>query len=416
MSERANSPTIGVEEEFLLVDPVTGRLRMENEAVGAEAKRIGIDLQPELGACQVETATGVCRGVDDLRRELIALRSGLAEAARQRECRPVAVGVPVTGPPEQEVSDVPRYRAMERQFGILARQHGICGCHVHVAVPDRDAAIQVGNRLRPWLPSLLALTANSPIHYGADTGCASWRSILWRRWPATGPPPVFADAQEYDRVVMSMIDCGAILDERMVYWDVRPSGRYPTVEIRVSDVPATADETVLLALLVQGLVVAALRDAAEGLPVTRVPEQQLEAAYWRAARDGLEGLGVDPFSARCVPARVLVEKMVESIQDALEENGTRTAVVAGLRKRIVEGSGARRQRRALRRARAIADVVADAADRTMQGCTVAPTVREPTPAVGESALAVGESALAVGESGGGPVGSIEVPASAPPTG
>ncbi|RVW05696.1 carboxylate-amine ligase [Rhodococcus xishaensis] len=408
MSERSNSPTIGVEEEFLLVDPRTGRLRMENAAVGAEAKRMGIDLQPELGACQVETATGVCRSGDDLLRELISLRSGLAEAARRRECRPVAVGVPVAGPSVQEVSDVPRYQAMERQFGILARQHGICGCHVHVAVPDRDAAIQVGNRLRPWLPSLLALTANSPIHYGADTGCASWRSILWRRWPATGPPPVFADAHEYDRVVMSMIDCGAILDERMVYWDVRPSGRYPTVEIRVSDVPATADETVMLAQLVQGLVVTALRDAVEGRPATEVPGPQLEAAYWRAAHDGLEGLGVDPFSTRCVPARVLVEKMIESIEDALEENGTRTAVVAGLRKRIAEGSGARRQREALRRACTVTDVVVDAAERTMQGCSVAPPI-------GGSAPRVGEFAPPVGESGGEPVGSIEMPAPAPPT-
>ncbi len=115
----------------------------------------------------------------------------------------------------------------------------------------RATAVQVSNHLRPWLPSLLALSANSPIHRGVDTGYASWRSILWSHWPSAGPPPYFSSLEEYDRTVAAMLECGSILDKAMVYWDVRPSTNFPTVEVRVSDVPATVDETVLMATVVR---------------------------------------------------------------------------------------------------------------------------------------------------------------------
>ena len=145
---------------------------------------------------------------------------------------------------------------------MIAHEQGICGCHVHVAVPDREAAIQVGNRLRPWLPLLLAVTANSAIYRNTDTGYASWRSILWQRWPVAGPPPQFDSADEYDAVVRQLLDTGAMLDDGMVYWDVRPSANFPTVEVRVADVPATVAETVLFAALVRGAVMTALDDGA----------------------------------------------------------------------------------------------------------------------------------------------------------
>lgn len=200
------NPTVGVEEEFLLVDPVTAWPRMDNDAVVAEAHRAGVELQRELGACQIETTSPVCTGPEELTTQLARLRSAAAQAAARCGCRLLASAVPLVGPREHQVSNDDRYRSMERAFGILARQHGVCGCHIHVAVPDRNCAIAVGNRLRPWLPSLLALTANSPIYSGVDTGCASWRSVMWRRWPSAGAPPLFRDAHEFDRVVAAMVD------------------------------------------------------------------------------------------------------------------------------------------------------------------------------------------------------------------
>ncbi|MCV7200908.1 YbdK family carboxylate-amine ligase, partial [Mycolicibacterium peregrinum] len=155
------------------------------------------------------------------------------------------------------VTDAPRYRRIGAQFGMIAHEQGICGCHVHVRVPDRAAAIYVSNWLRPWLPSLLALSANSPLYRNADTGHASWRSVLWSRWPAAGPPPFFTSPEDFDRTVRLLVDAGVILDEDMVYWDVRPSADFPTVEVRVADVPATVAETVLLATLIRAAVMTA---------------------------------------------------------------------------------------------------------------------------------------------------------------
>src|SRR6185312_11298827 len=183
-------------------------------------------------------------------------------------------------------------RIAER-FGMIAHEQGISGCHVHVAVPNRDVAVQVSNRLRPSLPSLLALTANSAVYRSADTGHASWRSVLWARWPSAGPPPHFDSMDDYDATVQMMLDEGAMLDDGMVYWDVRPSANFPTVEVRVADVPATVADTVLYATLVRALVTTAVEDDRRDAPLPAISPQALSAAYWKAARYGLEGELVD---------------------------------------------------------------------------------------------------------------------------
>ncbi len=167
-------------------------------------------------------------------------------------------------PHEFPITDTPRYREIAEKFGMIAHEQGICGCHVHVAVPNREAAIRVSNRLRPWLPLLLALTANSAVYRNTDTGYASWRSVLWQRWPSAGPPPHFDSADEYDAMVGMLLRAGAMLDDGMVYWDVRPSANFPTIEVRVADVPATVAETVLLATLIRASVMTALEDERRG--------------------------------------------------------------------------------------------------------------------------------------------------------
>ncbi len=254
----ASHPTVGVEEEFLLVDPDTGEPVARNEAVARFAAANGVELQLELTTCQIETTTDVANTTEELRTQLTRLRRIAAEAAEADGARLLAVGLPPTVPHEFPITDKPRYQQIATRFGMIAHEQGICGCHVHVAVPDRDAAIRVGNRLRPWLPLLLGLTANSAVYRNTDTGYASWRSILWQRWPSAGPPPHFESADEYDAVVKMLQDGGAMLDDGMVYWDVRPSATFPTIEVRVADVPATVAETVLLAALVRACVMTAL--------------------------------------------------------------------------------------------------------------------------------------------------------------
>ncbi|MFC7745226.1 glutamate-cysteine ligase family protein [Nocardiopsis composta] len=188
---------------------------------------------------------------------LARARTALAEAAAEHGLAITATGTAVLG----DVGCAPltsgaRYRRIAEEFGALRDAHAVCGCHVHVGVPTVAAALDAGNLLRRRLPALLALTANSPFLRGRDTGHASWRAVTWSRLPSAGPPPRFARPGDYDRAVAELAEAGAILDRRMVYWDVRPSPHLPTVEIRPCDVAATAEEALLAALVVRGLVAA----------------------------------------------------------------------------------------------------------------------------------------------------------------
>ncbi|KUI10485.1 carboxylate--amine ligase [Mycolicibacterium acapulense] len=364
----ATHPTIGVEEEFLLVDSASGEPVALNEAVAREAVKRGVKLQLELTTCQVETTSEVVSSSRELRDQLLRLRRLSAEAAGAAGAQLLAVGLPPTLPQEFPITDTPRYREIGEKFGMIAHEQGICGCHVHVAVPSREAAIRVSNRLRPWLPSLLALSANSAIYRNSDTGYASWRSVLWARWPSAGPPPHFDSVDEYDAVVQMMQQAGAMRDDGMVYWDVRPSKNFPTIEVRVADVPATAAETVLLAALTRAAVMTALEDERRGEPTPPLAAHALKAAYWKSARDGLDGDAVDLLeSHQRVPARELLDRLVEHVRPALEAVGDYDLVFDELRRVTDQGNGAIRQRRAWQRRRDVGDVVAEAAEATLAG-------------------------------------------------
>jgi carboxylate-amine ligase len=359
-------PTFGVEEEFLLVDPESGEPVPVNRVVAQEAKTRGIDLQLELTSCQVETTSDVADTSDELRSDLTRMRSIAAESASACGARLLAVGLPPSVPHQFPITDTPRYRKIADMFGMIAQEQGICGCHVHVAVPDRGAAIQVSNWLRPWLPLLVALSANSAIYRGADSGYASWRSILWARWPSAGPPPYFESVDDYDATVDMLIDTGAVLDDGMVYWDVRPSSRFPTIEVRAADVPLTVSETVLLATLIRAAVMTALDELESGLPPARVAAEILRAAYWKAARDGLSRSAIDlAGGCRSAPTRHLLEGFVRRIGPALDRLGEHSHVRDELNRISVAGNGAMRQIRAWRRRGEIADVIDEVAKATL---------------------------------------------------
>jgi glutamate---cysteine ligase / carboxylate-amine ligase len=364
----ASHPTMGVEEEFLLVDADTGAPAARNRAVAQRAAEDGVDLQLELTSCQVETATDVVSDSKDLREQLVTLRRTAARAAADSGARLLAVGLPPTVPHDYPITDSPRYRRIAERFGMLAHEQGICGCHVHVAVPTRAAAIRVSNRLRPWLPLLLALTANSAIYRNADSGYASWRRMLWARWPSAGPPPQFDSVDEYDATVAMMQHTGAMLDDGMVYWDVRPSANFPTIEVRVADVPATVDETVVFAVLVRAAVMTALDEERAGAGTPRLGHHALDAAYWRSARDGLAGDAIDLADTHAaVPALELLGGFVERLTPALTAVGDLELVRDGVARIGAEGNGAMRQQAAWRRRGDVADVVDAVAAATLAG-------------------------------------------------
>ncbi|MGV0745177.1 glutamate--cysteine ligase 2 [Mycolicibacterium sp. XJ870] len=361
----SSHPTIGVEEEFLLVDPQHGEPVARNKAVAGYAKNHGVELQLELTSCQVETTTDVMSSSGELRTELGRLRRIATEAAEANGARLLAVALPPTVPHKFPITPTPRYRRIGEQFGMIAHEQGICGCHVHVAVPSREAALHVSNRIRPWLHLFLALTANSAIYRNTDSGYASFRSMVWTRWPSAGPPPYFDSVEQFDATVEMLHQAGAVLDDGMIYWDVRPSANFPTVEVRVSDVPATVAETVLLATLIRASVMTALDAHENGEPTPPMTDYVLRAAYWKSAHDGLAGEAIDLMESHATaPTRALVEGLIERVRPALEALGDYDMARDELARIAEQGNGAMRQRQAWRRRGEVADVIAELAAAT----------------------------------------------------
>ncbi len=338
-------PTIGVEEEFFVVAADTGHTLPAGPAIAADCPQWPIEVKTELTPVQVEIATGVCAGLHELRRQLEIGRELIAGAASRHGGLAIACGTPPLdepGPPP--VTESPRYRWLAEEYRELLRAQGVCGCHVHIGLSDPDTAVQVSNHLRPWLPVLLALGSNSPFCGGRDTGYSSWRSVIWSRWPVSGVPPVWASARHLDDVLATLVGTKVIRDKRMAYWLVRPSPRVPTIEIRVTDTLATAEDTVLLAGLVRGLVVTALNDIHRGVPAAEVSDQLARAGMWRAARDGMAGEGLDLRHGREHSAWELTGLLLDHVRPALERAGDLALITSALARVRAAGSGAERQR------------------------------------------------------------------------
>ena len=353
--------TFGVEEEFLLVEAGSGVPFGRNVAVVEAARALGLNLTTEFASCQVETDTSVHTSAADLGTELVRLRTLAARAAASVGARLLAVAVPPVGTAPFTLTDSSRFEWITESFGSLTYGQVICGCHVHVGMPDRETALQVSNFVRLWLPSLLALSANSAVYAGFDTGYASWRAVQQTGWPVSGPPPFFRSVEHFSELAGVLHETGAILDERMLYWDIRPSSHLPTIEVRVGDVTATVDEAVTLATLVRALVITALGELHAGRTAAEVGTETLVAAKWKAAHDGLTGQGYDVLQGRITSARAVLDSLVAWTAPALEELGEYHSVRESLARRFAEGNGAVRQRRALHRGGGLAALVAELA-------------------------------------------------------
>lgn len=244
----------GIEEEYFVVDPVSREVVPRAPAVVRRARAaLGDRASTELVAFLAEAKTPPCDDLDKLAEQIRAMRAAMAAAAAAEGVRLAATGTPVLGAVvPAPIGAGPRYAESLAVYRGLDDEQSICSCHVHVEMPDRELAVQVSNHLRPWLPTLLALSANSPYWAGRDTGHACWRAMAWARWPVAGPPPFFASAAHYDDLVGTLLGCGALMDTGTVFWDVRPSARLPTVEVRLADVAPTAAEATVFAALVRG--------------------------------------------------------------------------------------------------------------------------------------------------------------------
>ncbi len=362
-------PTMGVEEEFLLVNPRTGHASPCAEAVLARYRHHGplpdgVRVHRELRLTQLEAATGVCTTADELRHQLTAARRVLAGAAAAEDCALLATGTPVgPGPATEPPASTGRYAEIDATYGAVVADYEACGCHVHVGVPDPDTAVAVVNHLGRWLPILLALSGNSPFDHGRDTGYDSWRMVLQSRFPGAGVAPHLGGHAEYRRAVEALVGCGALVDPDQTFWLARPSGRFPTVEFRVADTALTVDHAVLQALLSRALVQRALADLAGGREASPLSPQVAAAAVWAAARHGLSGDLVDAAAETRRPAWTLVDELLAHVRAPLEESGD----LAEVRKLVDAvrdgGTGAAQQR-------AVADRETAAAVRWLTAATV----------------------------------------------
>ena len=357
--------TLGVEEEFQLLDARTGEV-VSRAAEALAALPAGTPperVQGELTLSQVEIATPVCRSLDEVRAHLEHWRQVTAEAAAQAGCVLAASGTPPAGDwRAQRLARSPRYLPLHDGMRHLVDEQLIAGCHVHVGVDSPDLRVVVLDGLRAWMPVLVALTANSPLWLGVDTGFASWRTVHWWRWPVSGPPPAFGTADAYRQRVAALTATGAAPDESKVYWDVRLSARYPTVEVRATDVCRTVDEALMVAGLVRGLARVALREHARGARAPDPPPELLRAATFLAARDGVSGRLVEPALGRAVPAAEAVAAAVLRCRHELADTGDLALVEAVSSEVLRSGTASQRQRAAWARggAREVLGVVAAA--------------------------------------------------------
>ncbi|MGY1673705.1 carboxylate-amine ligase [Geodermatophilus sp. SYSU D00710] len=339
--------TLGVEEEFHLVAPGTYELTPGPRASAAAlAGEAGPRVLPEIATTQLEIATGVCTTLAQVRAELTAARTEAAAAA----ARDGLLVLPASTHPWGSWHTMPvtpgeRYEAMVERWAGLARQQDICGCHVHVGVPDLDTAVAVLDRTRPYVPVLLAMTGSSPFHDGVDTGYESWRTLWWTRFPHAGAPEPLGDADGYRRVLAGLVASGVVADGSHLYWDVRPSARLPTIEFRLADVCTTLDDTVLHAALVRSLVRVLAARAVRGEPVPEVRPEHLRAARWRAAREGVAGRLFDPLRLELVDARDAVSGLLAELEEDLTAAGEWDEVCVLVQDLLGRGTSAARQRR-----------------------------------------------------------------------
>ncbi|MEU0098757.1 glutamate--cysteine ligase [Streptomyces sp. NPDC006267] len=353
--------TVGVEEELLLVDAASGEARALSSAVLAIAEKDagGVSaFEPELHRQQLEFSTHPCTDMGELD---ASVRRWRGEAVRHAADAGASVAALATSPlpVSPKIGTGERYQWMAERYGLTAQEQLTCGCHVHVSVASDEEGVAVLDRVRRWLPVLLALSANSPFWQGKDSRYSSYRSRVWGRWPSAGPVDVHGSAEAYHAQVRSLIGTGALRDEGMVYFDARLSHRYPTVEVRIADVCLDPADTVLLATLVRGLVDTAAREWRAGEPPPAVSTSLLRVASWQAGRSGLEDRLVHPLTLRPAPAADVLRVLLDHVRDALEDCGDLAAAEKALADVVRRGNGARAQREILARTGSLRDTVAE---------------------------------------------------------
>ena len=361
--------TLGIEEEFQIVDPTTRELKSHIEQMLAAGAHLGDQIKPELHQSVVEVGTPICADIREAREAVKSLRRSLVTMAEASGARIVAAGThPISHWKDQEITERVRYKDIVNEMEDLARANLIFGLHVHVGIDDREMQVQIMNGVRAFLPHLLALSVNSPFWCGRRTGVKSVRSTIFKRFPRTQIPDYFYSWEDYCKYVDLLVRTNCIDDGKKIWWDIRPHAYFKTLEFRICDIPCRAEETVAIAALTQALVAKLYRLFESNLGIRTYHRAIIMENKFRALKQGLDGKMIDFGLRQETPTRALVLEVLDFVDDVVDDLGTR-GEMAFLRTWAASGdTGADRQVRAFEATkdlRAVVDLLVDETKRDL---------------------------------------------------
>lgn len=347
MSEQQASFSIGIEEEYQSIDPETRDLRSH---IAAEILEKGKTLlaervKPEMHQSVIEIGTGVCPNIQIADAEIRSIRRQIIGLARQNGLRLAAAGThPFAIWQKQEIYPDERYRTIVEDMKMVARANLIFGLHVHIAVEDRETAIQIMNGARYFLPHILSISTNSPFWEGIDTGFKSYRCKVFERFPRTNIPDLYSSWSEFENYVNLLIHTKCIDNAKKIWWDIRPHPFFPTLEFRVCDVPMRVEETIAIAAMCQAVIAKLWRLHEKNQTFRHYSRALIMENKWRAARYGLDGKLIDFGKQTEVDTRSLIEELLDFVRDVVDELGS-AKELEYIQTILKEGTGADRQLR-----------------------------------------------------------------------
>lgn len=350
--------TLGIEEEFQVVDPETRELKSHIHELFAEGeRRLKDEIKREMHDPVIEVGTPICRNIDEARREITRLRKEIIDLVRGGGLRIAAAGThPISHWKDVPITSAARYDRIVYELQMLARANLIFGLHVHVAVEDNETRLQIMNAARYFLPHIFALSVNSPFWCGHNTGWQSYRAKVFERFPRTGLPDYFRAWSEYEEYAATLVATHCIDNPKKIWWDVRPHPFFPTLEYRICDVPMRIDETICFAALFQAITVKLYRLHRQNMGWRLYRKSLLNENKQRAARFGIHGKLIDFGKREEVPLAMLIDELLEFVDDVVDELGSRKDVEYA-REILKNGSGADRQLAAFNKRGDLRDVV-----------------------------------------------------------
>ena len=337
--------TLGIEEEYQTIDPVTRDLRshIQTEMLAQGKIRLQERVKAEMHTSVVEVGTRICRNIDEAREDIYELRREMIKLAREHNLQLVAGAThPFADWRTQEIYPDPRYHQVVKDLQLVARANLIFGLHVHVGIEDREAAIRIMNSMRYFLPHIMALATNSPFWLGINTGYKGYRAKVFENFPRTGIPDAFSSYSEFENYVNLLVKTNCIDNAKKIWWDIRPHPFFDTVEVRACDIPLRAEETVAIAALIQATAAYLYKLHEANQDFRQYARPLLMENKFRAVRYGLDGQLIDFGKQTEVPLRDLIHEYLDLIDPVVDELGSRSAI-NGIRDILETGTGADRQ-------------------------------------------------------------------------